>query len=152
MCYDALRRVDARIAMQNPARRRAMIGIVISVLLFAILTVMVARWYLDYRAHHHPQITTEYHSVSLRSGELFYGKIFHLGSDHPVLRQALRLRIFRDGSTSTETLIVEWLADDRDGSDHLILRAEAINYVRPVNPASPSGKAIQKAALARFGK
>lgn len=125
-----------------------MIEVVLCIFLFAWVLVSAAQLYFDYRRHHRPQLTTPYQSITLHNGETYYGRIAHLGTDHPVLRDAMRVRA-DPASSGNATLKPEWIADERDGADHLIFPAEAILYVNPVNPNSQTGRAIAQSVEER---
>lgn len=125
-----------------------MIEYLLCVLLLALVLVLSAQLYFDYRRHHRPQLTTPFQSVTLRNGEVYYGRIAHLGTDHPVLRDAMRVRADPTSSESA-TLKAEWIADERDGANHLIFPANAILYVNPVNPNSHTGRAIARSVEER---
>ncbi|NLD68830.1 MAG: hypothetical protein GX644_08450, partial [Limnobacter sp.] len=97
------------------------------------------------RRFHKPLLTTRYQAVTLTNGHVFYGRIDHLGTDHPVLRDAFELRTEPDPKSGRATHAVVWRKSGPTGADHLILPAASIGFVEPVRSDSPIGQAIEQA-------
>ena len=58
----------------------------------AIVVLLAAGIYQNYRRFHTPLITTPYQAVVLINGSVFYGRIDHLATDYPVLRDAFTVQ------------------------------------------------------------
>src|SRR5262249_24945587 len=96
---------------------------------------------------HTPLVTTLYQAVTLENGSVFYGRIDHLGSDHPVLRDAFVIRIEQDERTHETRHTLVRRRDEINGADHLIIPATSIAYVEPVAADSVAGRLIARANL-----
>ena len=112
----------------------------------ALLAVLV---YQNYQRFHKPLLTTAYQSVTLVNGEIFYGRIDHLGSDHPVLRNAFTVRIEQDAQSKKRKYVITKRADSPTGADHMIFPASAIVSIEPVRTDSEIGRLIEAQALQR---
>lgn len=112
----------------------------------ALLAIIVQQ---NYTRFHKPQITTRYQAVTLVDGSVFYGRIAHLGSDHPVLRDAMTIDEQPDPQTQQPQRTLKRLRDDLRGGDHLIFPATSILHVEPVQPDSAIGRLIEMAATSR---
>lgn len=110
----------------------------------ALLGVIV---YQNYQRFHKPLLTTKYQAVTLVNGDVLYGRIDHLGTDHPVLRDAFSVRTELDPQTQQMQAVLVRRRDELTGADHLILPASAIVYVEPVRPESAIGMLIKDKAL-----
>jgi len=117
----------------------AAIGLAVVVLLAAIL-------YQNYRRFHRPLLTTPYQAVVLQNGDVYYGRIDHLGTDHPVLRDVVTIREEPDPGTGEPRFIVARRKDEARGADHLILPVSSIAYIEPVQPDSAIGRLITEAS------
>jgi hypothetical protein len=111
-----------------------------------IVTLLAALVYQNYRRFHRPLLTTPYQAVTLRSGEVFYGRMDHLGSDHPVLRDAFTVRREADEAAGEPRYVLLRRRDDVTGADHLILPASSIAFIEPVQPDSAIGRLIDQAS------
>lgn len=118
---------------------------IIALLLAALLALQALSFYLDYRRLHRPSLQTHYQQVTLTSGEVFYGRLVHYGTDYPVLRRVFRVESAASGNATQGEPSLRWLADGREGADHLILTREAILHVQPVRESSVLGKALTRA-------
>lgn len=125
--------------------------LILGALLLALLAVQSLSVYMDYRSHHKPLLETRYQKVVLRTGEVWYGRMVHLGTDHPVLRGAFQVQTAKDGSGSEIVIGIRWLSESVEGGDHLIFPREAIVTVQPVRESSAVGKAVAKAIEQRTG-
>jgi hypothetical protein len=113
----------------------------------AIVVLLVASVYQNYRRFHKPLITTPYQAVVLENGSVFYGRIDHLGTDFPVLRDAFTVQNEPDPITQQPRYVLVKRKDGVNGADHMIFAATAIAFVEPVMPESTIGKLI---AQSRF--
>ena len=116
----------------------AIVGLVIVVLLATSV-------YQNYRRFHRPQIVTSYQVVTLQNGTIFYGRIDHLGTDYPVLRDAFTVQSDVDPNTKQPRYVLSRRKDDINGADHVILPAASIAFVEPVSPDSTIGRLISQA-------
>ena len=83
------------------------------------------------------------------NGTVLYGRIDHLGSDHPVLRDVFSVRLEADPQTQKQQYMLVKRKDGVNGADHVILPVTSILFVEPVQPDSTTGKLIEKAGLSR---
>ena len=111
----------------------------------AIVVLLAANLYQNYRRFHRPLITTPYQAVVLESGGVFYGRIEHLGSDYPVLRDAFSIRTEAGADGQQVRYVLAKRRDDVNGADHMIIAATAIAFVEPVRPDSIIGRLIAEA-------
>jgi hypothetical protein len=116
-------------------------GAAIGLAIVALLAMIV---YQNYRRFHRPLLTTAYQAVVLRNGDVFYGRIGHLGTDHPVLRDVFTVRQERDSETGNPRYVVMKRKDGVNGADHMILTVNAIAFVEPVHPDSTIGRLIEQ--------
>jgi hypothetical protein len=81
----------------------------------------------------------------LVNGDVFYGRIDHLGSDHPVLRDVFMVRTELDPETKQPRYVLLRRKDGISGADHMIFPVTAIAFVEPVLPDSTIGRLIEQA-------
>jgi hypothetical protein len=115
----------------------------------AIVVLLAVGVYQNHRRFHKPAITTPYQAVVLGNGSTFYGRIDHLGTDYPVLREPFIVRRELDPATQQPRYIAVKRKDDLTGADHMIFPASSIAYVEPVRPDSAIGKLIADFDTAR---
>jgi hypothetical protein len=115
---------------------------VIAVAALAIVALLAALVYQNYRRFHRPLLTTPYQAVTLSNGDTYYGHLDHLGTDHPVLRDAFSIRHEMGPATKEPRYVLVRHREQARGADHMILAAGAILYVEPVRPDSTIGKLI----------
>jgi hypothetical protein len=123
--------------------REAVAGL-LGLVIAALLAVIV---YQNQRRFHTPLITTLYQAVTLANGSVIYGRLDHLGTDYPVLRDAFEVRREIDPQTRQPHYLVVKRSDEANGADHVILPATAIAFIEPVRPDSPVGKLIGQAGI-----
>ena len=114
----------------------------LAVLGLAIVVLLATSVYQDYLRFHRPLITTTYQAVMLENGSLLYGRIDHLGSDHPVLRDVFTVQGELDSTTQQTHYVLVKRQDGLNGADHMIFPATSIVFVEPVQPESTIGKLI----------
>jgi hypothetical protein len=119
---------------------------VLAVLGLAVVALLAAVVYQNHRRFHRPLLTTPYQAVTLLSGEVFYGRIDHLGSDHPVLRDVFTVRRETDEDTGQPRYSLLPRREETTGADHIILPASSIAFVEPVQPDSTIGRLIAEAS------
>jgi hypothetical protein len=120
--------------------------LVVGLAIVALLAVIV---YQSHRRFHKPLLTTPYQAVVLQNGAVFYGRLDHLGTDHPVLRDALTIRHEVDQATGEARYVVVRRKDEAGGADHMIFPVTAIAFVEPVHPGSTIGKLVEEAIARR---
>ena len=76
------------------------------VLSIGITGPLAATVYQNYQKFHKPLLTTRYQAVTLENGNTFYGRIDHLGSDHPVLRNVFTVRAEIDAQTQQSRYVL----------------------------------------------
>ena len=119
---------------------------VIGVIGLLILTILAAVVYQNQRRFHNPLITTTFQAVMLTDGTLVYGRVDHLGTNVPVLRDVLAVRVIEGpGSGQVRYEAVPRKAGPH-GADHMILPVTSILYIEPVKPDSAIGQVLEKAS------
>jgi hypothetical protein len=108
----------------------------------AIVVLLAVEVYQNYRRFHKPLLTTPYQAVVLQDGNVFYGRIDHLGTDYPVLRDAFTVQTDLDPNSRQSRYVVVKRKDGITGADHMIFAATAIAFVEPVSPESTIGQLI----------
>jgi hypothetical protein len=116
---------------------------------FAVVAMLAVLVYQNHRRFHRPLLTTPYQAVTLTNGTVLYGRIDHLGTDHPVLRNVFSVRFEPDPQTQKQQDILFKRKDGVNGADHMIFPVTSILFIEPVQPDSPTGKLIERAGLAR---
>ena len=101
--------------------------------------------YQNYKRFHRPLLTTPIQAVMLNNGAQFYGRIDHLGTDHPVLRDAFSVREQPGASGGNPVLVIVRRKDGAHGADHMIIPAASIAWVEPVRADSPVGRLVAQA-------
>ncbi len=112
-----------------------------------IVVLLAAVVYQNHRRFHVPLITTPYQSVTLQNGSVFYGRIDHLGTDHPVLRDAFSVRTEFDAQTRQPRYTLVRRKDELNGADHIIFPAASIAFVEQVAPESVVGRLVKQTNL-----
>jgi hypothetical protein len=121
----------------------------IVVLALAMLLMLVVIAYQNHWRFHRPLLTTPHQAVTLTNGSVFYGRIYHLGTDHPVLRDAFSVRQDLDAQAQQPRYVLVKRKDGLTGADHLIFPVTSIAFVEPVHPDSTIGRLIAQAGLSR---
>ena len=75
----------------------------------------------------------------LTNGTMFYGRIDHLGSDHPVLRDAFSVREELDSQTQKQRYVLVRRTDAPNGADHMIFPVTSIVLVEPARAVAGAG-------------
>ena len=117
---------------------------IIAVVGLGIVALLAVTVHQNYRRFHRPLLTTPYQAVTLNNGSVWYGKIDHLGTDHPVLRDALTVQTKIDANTGKTHYVLLRRKDDINGADHMIFPATSIAFVEPVHSESVIGKLITR--------
>lgn len=119
----------------------AMRDLVLALAAVAIAGLLALVVYQNYLRFHRPQLTTTWQAVTLVDGSVYYGRIAHLGSDHPVLRDAFSIRT--DGNPAAPARRILRGRDGPHGADHMIFPASSILHVEPIGPDSEVGRLIE---------
>jgi hypothetical protein len=90
-------------------------------------------------------MTTPYQAVLLSNGSAYFGHLEGLGTPYPVLRDVFYVQSMQDPQTKAVSNVLvkrgkEWHAPDR-----MILNANMIVLVEPVNPSSRVASLIAQA-------
>jgi hypothetical protein len=121
--------------------------LLVAVFALAIVVLLGLDTYLDYRRIHRPQLNTRFQCVTLVDGRIFCGRADHLGSDHPVLRDAFRVQTETPSASDPPRHTLVRMRDGATGADHLIFPSTAISSVEPVRADSVIGRLITDAGL-----
>jgi hypothetical protein len=119
--------------------------VILAILGLSIVALLAFNFYQNQRRFHEPLITSPYQRVVLQNGHVYYGRIDHLGTNYPVLRDALRVREEMDPVTREQRYALARRKDEAHAADHMIFPATSIAFVEPVRPDSVIGKLLQEA-------
>ena len=103
----------------------------------------IAYWFFE--ARRAVTMSTAYQAVLLSNGSAYFGRLEGLGTPYPVLRDVFYVQSSQDPQTKQVSNILvkrgkEWHAPDR-----MILNANMIVLVEPVNPTSRVAQLISQA-------
>jgi hypothetical protein len=115
---------------------------VIAVCGLAVVALLAVLVYQNYQRFHKPLLTTTYQAVTLVNGDIFYGRIDHLGTDHPVLRDVFTVRIEQDAQSQKPRYVIAKRVDSMTGADHMMFPATSIVSIEPVRADSQVGQLI----------
>jgi hypothetical protein len=122
---------------------------VIAVCGLAVVALLAVLVYQNYQRFHKPLLTTTYQAVTLVNGDIFYGRIDHLGTDHPVLRDVFTVRIEQDAQSQKPRYVIAKRVDSMTGADHMMFPATSIVSIEPVRADSQVGQLIAAQRLQR---
>ncbi len=113
------------------------------VALIAVVVLGAGAWWMTSRKS--VALTTPYQAVLLSNGSAYFGQLSGLGTEYPVLTNVFYVKSVQDPNTKavSNTLVKrghEWHAPDR-----MILNANMIVLVEPVNPTSRVAQLIAQA-------
>jgi hypothetical protein len=113
--------------------------------LLAVAIVLGAVYYATNSARHIPAATTPYQAVLLSNGSAYFGKLEGLGTPFPVLTEVFYVQSVKNPQTNEVSNILvkrgkEWHAPDR-----MLINANDIVLIEPVNPSSRVAQLIAAA-------
>lgn len=113
------------------------------VALIAVVILGGGAWWMTSRKS--VALSTPYQAVLLSNGSAYFGQLSGLGSEYPVLTNVFYVKSVQDPNTKavSNTLVKrghEWHAPDR-----MIINANMIVLVEPVNPTSRVAQLIAQA-------
>ena len=114
----------------------AFVGCIIAALLGMILVQQGTQ-------HETPRISTPYQAVLLDNGLAYFGKLEHLDTDHPVLREVYSMHSQVNPETKQVTGTLVRRLREPHAPDMMILNRRHIVLVEPVRPESQLGKLIE---------
>ena len=88
---------------------------------------------------------TAYQAVLLTNGSVYYGKLEGLGGPYPVLRDVFYVQAATDANTRQTANILVRRGKEWHGPDYMLLNANQILLVEPVNPGSRVATLIAEA-------
>ena len=110
------------------------------IVLVAVLVAMVAAGVTTYFSQHvfHTKIelTTPYQAVQLNNGAAYFCKIEGLGTPFPVLKEIYYIQSRQNPETKQVTNILLKRGAEWWNPDQMIVNANDIVFVEPVNPSS----------------
>lgn len=117
----------------------------IIIIVLALVIVGGGAWWLLRGSAGAPSMTTQYQAVLLSNGSAYFGHLEGLGTPYPVLRDVFYVQSVQNKDTKEVSNILvkrgkEWHAPDR-----MILNANMIVLVEPVNPSSRVAQLISQA-------
>ncbi len=77
---------------------------------------------------------------------MFCGRIDHLGTDYPVLRDAFTVRCVLDPDAQQPCYVMANRQDDVNDADQMIFQAASIAFVERMQPDSTIGKLIAQSS------
>lgn len=90
-------------------------------------------------------LTTPYQAVLLASGQAYFGKLEGWGTPYPVLRDVFYVQGKQSSDTKEPTNVLIKRGKEWHAPDHMILNANMIVLVEPVNPDSQLARLILQA-------
>ena len=118
------------------------IGVICLAVILAV-AVTGAVWRL--RASDKVAFKTAYQAVLLTNGSVYYGKLEGLGGPYPVLRDVFYVQAATDANTRQTANILVRRGKEWHGPDYMLLNANQILLVEPVNPGSRVATLIAEA-------
>lgn len=100
-------------------------------------------WFLNRNSA--PAMTTPYQAVLLSNGSAYFGKLEGLGTKYPVLREVFYVQSVQDQNTKQVSNILVKRGKEWHGPDRMIINANMIVLVEPVNPGSRVAQLIAQA-------
>lgn len=121
---------------QAPHAAKTKFSTVIIFVAASALVLVAAGFFWFFSRSSAVKMTTPYQAVLLSNGSAYFGQLEGLGTPFPVLRDVFYVQSVQDPEKKTVSNILvkrgkEWHAPDR-----MILNANMIVLVEPVNPAS----------------
>lgn len=119
----------------------------VSLTFIAVLSVtVIALGVLTYRNRlKPPEMTSAYQAVLLTNGSAYFGKLDGLGTPYPVLREVYYVQSVQDPATKKVSNILVKRGKEWHSPDRMILNANMILFVEPVNPSSRVAQLITEA-------
>lgn len=90
-------------------------------------------------------MTTPYQAVLLTNGSAYFGKLEGLGTPYPVLREVFYVQSVQNPETKAVSNILVKRGKEWHSPDRMILNANMIVLVEPVNPNSRVAQLIAEA-------
>ncbi len=109
-------------------------------ILIAALVAMVMGGVTAYFSQHvfHAKVdlTTPYQAVLLSNGAAYFGKLEGLGTPYPILREVYYVQSRQNPETKQVMNMLVKRGNELHGPDRMILNANDIVFIEPVNPSS----------------
>jgi len=145
----AVETIDTKDAVREPVaalpapRGPSSLKALVLVLAVVLIAGGLGFWY--WRSNPSTALTTPYQAVLLSNGSAYFGRLEGLGTPYPVLRDVFYVQSVKNSQTNAVSNILvkrgkEWHAPDR-----MILNANSIVLVEPVNPTSRVSQLISQA-------
>jgi len=90
-------------------------------------------------------LDTPYQAVLLNNGAAYFGKLEGLGKPYPVLQEVYYIQTREDPNTKQRPNVLVKRGQELHGPDRMILNANDIVFVEPVNPHSRVAELIAEA-------
>jgi hypothetical protein len=87
-------------------------------------------------------LATEYQAVLLSNGTVYFGKLEHAESAHPILRDVYYVQSQVDSKTKEVSNTLVKRGNEWHGPDHMVLNGNHILLLEPVTPDSTVSKLI----------
>lgn len=103
-----------------------------------VATVMggVTAYFSQHVFHPKVALTTPYQAVLLSNGSAYFGKIEGLGTPYPQLTEVYYVQSRQNPETKQTMNILVKRGNELHGPDRMILNANDIVFIEPVNPSS----------------
>ncbi|HWF07419.1 MAG TPA: hypothetical protein VG297_03090 [Bryobacteraceae bacterium] len=115
------------------------------VIVLAVLLVAGGLGFWYWQSRPSSALTTQYQAVLLSNGSAYFGHLEGLGSPYPVLRDVFYVQSVKDPQTSAVSNILVKRGKEWHSPDRMILNANMIVLVEPVNPTSRVFQLISQA-------
>lgn len=121
---------------------RILVGWITALSCLAIALLLAAMIYQSAHTHSAPAPSTTYQAILLSNGQAFFGRIEHLETDHPVMRDVFYIQSRVNQETQQVTNILVKRGGEWHAPDHLILNKQNIVFVEPVKEDSQVARLI----------
>ena len=121
---------------ENVNKSTSLIIVVVVAALVGMVTAGVTAYFSQHVFHTKFDLTTPYQAVQLSNGAAYFCKIEGLGTPFPVLKEVYFIQSRQNPETKQVSNILlrrggEWWQPDR-----MLINANSIVFVEPVNPSS----------------
>ena len=130
-----------RKASRSPIGRTTVIAICAA----AVVLIAAGGLFWFFKSRSAPSLSTPYQAVLLSNGSAYFGRLEGLGTPFPVLREVFYVQTVQDPQTKQTSSILVKRGKEWHSPDRMILNANMIVLVEPVNPSSRVAQLISQA-------
>jgi len=122
-------------------------SLLITVLIAALVAIVASAVtvYFSQRAFNRVELTTPYQAVLMTGGAAYFGKLEGLGTPYPVLKEVYYVQTRQNPETKQTSNTLVQRSREMHGPDRMIINANDIVFIEPVNPNSRLAQLIAEA-------